>query len=159
MNASGDLRNDSLFEKLWAGHVIEHLDENLDLIYIDRHLLHDLSGPPSLKQLIDQGRTVHSTAKTFAVPDHGVSTEPGRTDESSETNKRFVLPLRNYCRRLGIRLFDLNDDEQGIVHVIGPEQGLTLPGLTVVCGDSHTLPTAPSVPWPGGSAILKLPRF
>jgi 3-isopropylmalate/(R)-2-methylmalate dehydratase large subunit len=138
MNASGELRDDSLFEKLWAGHVIEHLDENIDLLYIDRHWLHDLSGPPSLKQLIDKGMGVHATDQTFAVPDHGVSTEPGRTDELSETNQRFLFPLREYCRNLGIRLFDLNDDEQGIVHVIGPELGLTLPGLSVVCGDSHT---------------------
>jgi 3-isopropylmalate/(R)-2-methylmalate dehydratase large subunit len=138
MKIWNELNNGSLFEKLWAGHVIEHLDENIDLIYIDRHWLHDLSGPPSLKQLIDKGLAVHSTAKTFAVPDHGVSTEPGRTDSASELNKRFLLPLRNYCRNLGIRMFDLNDDEQGIVHVIGPELGLTLPGLSVVCGDSHT---------------------
>lgn len=138
MKISSEIGNDSLFEKLWASHVIEHLGERIDLIYIDRHLLHDLSGPASLKQLKDKGLSVHSTAKTFAVPDHSVSTAPGRSDGSSEADKLFLLPLRRYCRELGIWLFDLDDEEQGIVHVMGPELGITLLGLSIVCGDSHT---------------------
>ncbi|MBI4768239.1 MAG: 3-isopropylmalate dehydratase large subunit [Deltaproteobacteria bacterium] len=131
-------KNDSLFEKLWAGHVIEHLGDDMDLIYIDRHLLHDLSGPASLGQLIEKGLPLHSKAQTYAVPDHSVSTEPGRTADSTEVSKQLLIPLRNYCRELGIRLFDLNNEEQGIVHVIGPELGLTLPGCSIACGDSHT---------------------
>jgi 3-isopropylmalate/(R)-2-methylmalate dehydratase large subunit len=114
-------KNDCLFEKLWAGQVIEHLGDNIDLMYIDRHLLHDLSGPASLGQLIEKGLPLHSKGQTYAVPDHGVSTEPGRTADSTEVSKRLLIPLRHYCRELGIRLFDLNDEEQGIVHVIGPD--------------------------------------
>jgi 3-isopropylmalate/(R)-2-methylmalate dehydratase large subunit len=137
MTDTDDL-NDSLFEKLWASHVIERLGENMDLIYIDRHPLHDQIGTASLKQLMDKGLTVHSAPKTYATPDLSVSTEPGRSDDSSEIQKRSLLTLRTYCQSLGIRLFDLDDLEQGIVQVIGPELGLTLPGLSVACGDSHT---------------------
>jgi len=128
----------SLFDKLWATHLIESLDDGLDLIRIDRHLVHDLSGPSSLKVLSDRGLTVRSPELTFATPDHGVSTEPGRTGGGSPANDKALAVLRRYCDRFGIRLYDLGSEEQGIVHVVGPELGLTLPGLSVVCADSHT---------------------
>jgi 3-isopropylmalate/(R)-2-methylmalate dehydratase large subunit len=128
----------SLFEKLWSSHVVENLGDGLDLLWIDRHLLHDLSGPFSLKALVDKGLRVHAPELTFATPDHGVSTEPGRSDDSSETSRRTLPLFRRLCGELGIRLFDLGSAEQGIVHVVAPELGLTLPGLTIVCGDSHT---------------------
>ncbi len=128
----------SLFEKLWSSHVIEPLGAGVDLIRIDRHLLHDLSGPASLGALREMKRPVHAPELTFATPDHGVATTPGRRDDSSEAGRRMLPVFRHYCRELGIRLFDLDDAEQGIVHVVGPELGLTLPGLSIVCGDSHT---------------------
>jgi 3-isopropylmalate/(R)-2-methylmalate dehydratase large subunit len=128
----------TLFDKLWEPHVIERLGDGIDLVRIDRHLLHDLSGPFSLKALADKGLEVRCPELTFATPDHGVATEPGRTDASTSASARLLPLFRAYCGRFGIRLFDLDDERQGIVHVIGPELGLALPGLTIVCGDSHT---------------------
>ena len=133
-----DAKPESLFDKLWRLHRIDRLGGGMDLIAIDLHLLHDLSGPGALKALRDRGLAVRAPGQTFATPDHGVSTEPGRTDSSSAAGAKALPILRHYCRDLGIRLFDLDCDEQGIVHVIGPELGLTLPGLSIVCGDSHT---------------------
>jgi 3-isopropylmalate/(R)-2-methylmalate dehydratase large subunit len=129
---------ESLFDKLWRVHRVEAVGEGMDLIAIDRHLLHDLSGPGSLKDLTERGLPVHSPRLTFATPGHGVSTVPGRTEEDSLSSRRFLPALRRYCRDLGIQLFDLDSPDQGIVHVIGPKLGLTLPGLSIVCGDSHT---------------------
>jgi 3-isopropylmalate/(R)-2-methylmalate dehydratase large subunit len=128
----------TLFEKLWEPHVIERLGDGIDLLRIDRHLLHDLSGPFSLKALADKGLPVRCPELTFATPDHGVATEPGRTDASAPVSAKLLPLFRQYCQRSGIPLFDLDDERQGIVHVIGPELGLALPGLTIVCGDSHT---------------------
>lgn len=128
----------SLFEKLWDSHRIESLGEGMDLIRIDRHLLHDLSGPSSLRALAQLGLPVRAPELTFATPDHGVSTEPGRLDGGTEANRKALAVLRKYCAQLGVQLFDLGTPEQGIVHVVGPELGLTLPGLSIVCGDSHT---------------------
>jgi 3-isopropylmalate/(R)-2-methylmalate dehydratase large subunit len=132
------MRGRTLFHKLWEPHVIQSLGGGMDLIRIDRHLLHDLSGPFSLKALVDEGLDVRCPELTFATPDHAVATEPGRGDDSTPASARLLPLLREYCARFGIRLFDLGDERQGIVHVIGPELGLALPGLTLVCGDSHT---------------------
>ena len=128
----------SLFEKLWALHRVEELEGARDLIAIDLHLLHDLSGPGALNTLKKRGMAVAAPGQTFAVPDHGVGTMPGRGDDSSEASRKTLQPLRRLCADMGVTLFDLDSEEQGIVHVIGPEQGLTLPGLSIVCGDSHT---------------------
>ena len=128
----------SLFEKLWNLHRVEELEGGRDLIAIDLHLLHDLSGPGALNALLKRGMEVAAPEQTFAVPDHGVGTMPGRGDNSSEASRKTLQPLRHLCAKAGVTLFDLDSDEQGIVHVIGPEQGLTLPGLSIVCGDSHT---------------------
>jgi 3-isopropylmalate/(R)-2-methylmalate dehydratase large subunit len=128
----------TLFAKLWEPHVIESLGEGIDLIRIDRHLLHDLSGPFSLEALRKLNLEVRCPELTFATPDHSVATEPQRTDDSTPASARLLPLLRESCERFGIRLFDLDDERQGIVHVIGPEQGLALPGLTIACGDSHT---------------------
>ena len=129
---------ESLFDKLWRSHVVDTLAEGVDLIAIDLHLLHDLSGPGALRAIMQRGLEVRSPGQTFATPDHGVSTEPGRTDASSEAGRRSLPALRKLCEALGVQLFDLDSAQQGIVHVIGPELGLTLPVLSVVCGDSHT---------------------
>lgn len=128
----------SLFDKLWCGHVVDTLDDGVDLLAIDLHLLHDLSGPGALRALAERGLSVRAPRQTFAVPDHGVATLPGRTDASAEASRRSLPALRKACAAAGITLFDLDSAEQGIVHVIGPELGLTLPGLSIVCGDSHT---------------------
>jgi 3-isopropylmalate/(R)-2-methylmalate dehydratase large subunit len=128
----------TLFDKLWEPHVIESLGEGIDLLRIDRHLLHDLSGPFSLKALAERGLSVRCPELTFATPDHGIATEPGRTDASTPVSKMLLPLFRELCQRFRIQLFDLDDERQGIVHVVGPELGLALPGLTIVCGDSHT---------------------
>jgi len=128
----------TLFDKLWDAHVIEDLGDGLSLIHVDRHLLHDLSGPFSLKSLRDRGLPCANPELTFATPDHGVATEPGRRDESNPNSARLMPLFRKGCEEFGITLFDLGDERQGIVHVVGPEQAITLPGVSVVCGDSHT---------------------
>jgi 3-isopropylmalate/(R)-2-methylmalate dehydratase large subunit len=132
------LESRSLFDKMWDAHRVRALGDGLDLVYVDRHLLHDLSGPASLAALAHRGLRVRRPELTFATPDHGVSTEPGRDASTSPIGARLLPALRRRCREQGIRLFDLEDAEQGIVHVVGPELGLTLPGTTVLCGDSHT---------------------
>jgi 3-isopropylmalate/(R)-2-methylmalate dehydratase large subunit len=128
----------TMFEKVWADHVITPLSEDADLVFIDRHYSHDLSGPFSMKTLAKRSLTCRRPDLTFALPDHGVSTEPGRTDASTSASARMLPIFRRSTSSLGIALFDLDDDRQGIVHVVGPELGLTLPGMLVVCGDSHT---------------------
>jgi 3-isopropylmalate/(R)-2-methylmalate dehydratase large subunit len=128
----------TLFEKLWQPHVIDALGDGIDLIRVDRHFVHDLSGPFSLKALADKGLELRCPELTFATPDHGVATAPGRSTGSTPASARLLPLLRESCERFGVQLFDLDDERQGIVHVIGPELGLTLPGLTIVCGDSHT---------------------
>ncbi len=128
----------TLFDKIWDRHVVADLGQGLSLIYIDRHLLHDLSGARALEEVRELGHAVRRPELAFATPDHTVSTAPGRGDATSERSAKYVPSLRHGCRRSGIRLFDINDASQGIVHVIGPELGLSLPGTTLVCGDSHT---------------------
>jgi 3-isopropylmalate/(R)-2-methylmalate dehydratase large subunit len=128
----------TMFAKVWDQHVVASLADDIDLLYVDRHFLHDLSGPFSMRTLSKRQLPVRRPDLTWALPDHGVSTEPGRTADSSEASAKLLPLFRSSSSDLGIRLFDLDDDEQGIVHVVGPEQGLSLPGTTVVCGDSHT---------------------
>ncbi|MBW2292270.1 MAG: 3-isopropylmalate dehydratase large subunit [Deltaproteobacteria bacterium] len=128
----------TLFDKLWNAHVIEDLGDGLSLLHVDRHLLHDLSGPFSLKSLSERGLACAHPELTFATPDHAVATEPGRHDGSNKNSAKLMPLFRQGCKEFGITLFDLDDERQGIVHVVGPEQGITLPGVSVVCGDSHT---------------------
>jgi 3-isopropylmalate/(R)-2-methylmalate dehydratase large subunit len=128
----------TLVQKIWDAHIVAELGGGLDLLHIDRHLIHDLSGPASLGMLAERGLPVRSPELTFAMPDHTVSTAVGRTDADTGAGRTLVPALRERTHAEGIRLFDLDDPEQGIVHIVGPELGLTLPGVTVVCGDSHT---------------------
>src|SRR5271166_4603961 len=128
----------TLVQKIWDAHIVAELGGGLDLLHIDRHLIHDLSGPASLGMLAERGLSVRSPELTFAMPDHTVSTAVGRTDADTGAGRVLVPALRERTHAEGIRLFDLDDPEQGIVHIVGPELGLTLPGTTVVCGDSHT---------------------
>ncbi|WP_372501502.1 3-isopropylmalate dehydratase large subunit [Tistrella mobilis] len=128
----------SLVDKIWAQHVIRDLGDCWALIHIDRHILHDLSGPPALGKVQAAGRRVSMPGLTFATPDHAVSSRPGRTAASFPPGGRLIEALRDLTAHAGIRLFDLDEDGQGIVHVTAPELGISLPGLTVICGDSHT---------------------
>jgi 3-isopropylmalate/(R)-2-methylmalate dehydratase large subunit len=128
----------TLFDKIWDAHVVRELDDGWSLLHIDRHLLHDLSGPPAMIELRKRGLEVHDPDVVFATPDHLVSTDAGRTIDSNEFGAAMWSALRDDAERSGIRTLDLGSGGQGIVHVTGPEQGIVLPGLIVVCGDSHT---------------------
>jgi 3-isopropylmalate/(R)-2-methylmalate dehydratase large subunit len=128
----------TLFEKCWAPHVVADLSGGYDLLHVDRNLIHDISGGEALKLLAARGLPVHSPGLTFAVPDHAVSSAPGRSETSTAISAKLAPALRQRAEAAGIRYFDVNDPEQGIVHVIGPELGLSLPGLLITCGDSHT---------------------
>ncbi|MCE7798420.1 3-isopropylmalate dehydratase large subunit [Sphingobium sufflavum] len=129
----------TLFDKLWDAHRIATLGEDSDLILIDRILLHERTGGIALKSLEEQGRRVNDPAQVFVTMDHVVDTLPGRTDATiMPTGTQFITATRDAARRAGLTLFDLGDPGQGIVHVISPEQGIILPGLTLVCPDSHT---------------------
>ncbi len=127
----------TLFEKIWQAHVVSDLGDDWALLHVDRTLLHDLSGI-GLKALAEQGQSLANPELIFAMPDHAVSTLPGRTAETFPLGGRFLTTLRTQTAKLGVRLFDLGQVGQGIVHVVGPEMGLVLPGVTVICGDSHT---------------------
>ena len=128
----------TLFHKTWAPHVVADLGDGYALLHVDRNLLHDLSGARGLDETTRRGLSVHSPHLNFSVPDHAVSTLPGRNATTTDISARLAPALREKAAAAGIRHFDVNDPEQGIVHVIGPELGLTLPGLLVTCGDSHT---------------------
>jgi 3-isopropylmalate/(R)-2-methylmalate dehydratase large subunit len=127
----------TLFEKIWRAHEVRDLGGGWSLLHIDRTLLHDLS-VPQMEAVAARGLAFASPELLFATPDHTVSSAPGRTGETYPVGARFVNGLRQASALNGVRLFDLDGGGQGIVHVIGPELGLVLPGLTVICGDSHT---------------------
>jgi len=126
-----------MFEKIWNSHLVHEQDGN-SIIYIDRHLVHEVTSPQAFEGLRLAGRRVLHPEATFAVPDHNVPTENQDQPISDPISALQVETLRQNCREFGITLFDLGDERSGIVHVMGPEQGLTLPGSTIVCGDSHT---------------------
>ncbi len=128
----------TLFDKLWATHVIRDLGDGWALLHIDRHLLHDLSGPPALAEVAARGMALHNPELVFATPDHAMSSQPGRNGLTYAPGGRLWSALRERTRSAGVRLFDLGEPGQGIVHVMGPELGIVLPGLTMICGDSHT---------------------
>lgn len=128
----------TLFDKVWDLHVVQRLPDGWALLHVDRHLLHDLSGTAGLNDLAERGLTVRNPELAFATPDHAVSTAPHRTGETFPGGARLYKGLQLLSGRAGIRLFDLGQPGHGIVHVMGPELGIVLPGMTVVCGDSHT---------------------
>ena len=127
----------TMFEKIWNSHLVYEQDGN-SIIYIDRHLVHEVTSPQAFEGLRLAGRRVLHPEATFAVPDHNIPTENQDQPISDPISALQVETLRQNCREFGITLFDLGDERSGIVHVMGPEQGLTLPGSTIVCGDSHT---------------------
>ncbi|PZQ75013.1 MAG: 3-isopropylmalate dehydratase large subunit [Variovorax paradoxus] len=126
----------TLFNKLWDDHEVDDLGDGFSLLHVDRHLVAD-PGSKALVHMHARGLRVRDPQLTFATPDHTVSTAPGRADQRPNA-LRYLQDLRRETARNGIRLFDLGEPGQGIVHVVGPELGLTLPGSSVVCSDSHT---------------------
>jgi 3-isopropylmalate/(R)-2-methylmalate dehydratase large subunit len=127
---------ETLFHKVWKRHEVAATDE-ATLLYIDRHLVHEVTSPQAFEGLRLAGRKVRRPDLTFATLDHNVPTE-NQLDIREPMSRRQVETLRANCREFGVTLYDINSGRQGIVHVIGPELGLTLPGQTIVCGDSHT---------------------
>ncbi len=127
----------TLFEKVWDRHVVARFPGGGTLIYIDRHLIHEVTSPQAFEGLRLGGRKVRRPDLTFATMDHNVPTDD-RLNIKDPISRAQIETLTRNCKEFGVRLFDLNDERQGIVHIIGPEMGLTLPGTTVVCGDSHT---------------------
>lgn len=129
----------SAFDKLWDEHLVADLGAGTGLVLVDRILLHERTGGIALKALAAAGRRVADRAQVFATMDHVVDTRPGRTDETlMPTGSAFIRETRAAAKAARVTLFDLADPRQGIVHVISPEQGIVLPGLTLVCPDSHT---------------------
>ena len=128
----------TLFAKVWDEHVVERLTPDVDLLHVDRHLLHDLGGGGVIRQLKARGLPVRNPQLCFATPDHIVETRPGRTGGIAVWADDLIAQLREQSLRAGIKLFDVGQDGQGIVHVMGPEVGASLPGTTILCGDSHT---------------------
>jgi len=128
----------TLFEKIWDAHLIDAQPDGTCLLYIDRHLVHEVTSPQAFDGLRANGRKVRRPDATLAVPDHNVPTTDRALGIADETSRIQVETLDRNCAEFGIPLFGINDVRQGIVHVIGPEQGFTLPGMTIVCGDSHT---------------------
>src|SRR3954466_5224994 len=130
-------RGRTLLAKIWDQHVIARIGDDTDLLHVDRHLLHDLGGSRGLLDLKSRNLRVHNPELTFATPDHAISTARGRAG-TSKIGQELLAGLRTETAAAGIAMFDVDEPGQGIVHVIGPELGLSLPGCLIVCGDSHT---------------------
>jgi 3-isopropylmalate/(R)-2-methylmalate dehydratase large subunit len=129
---------ETLFEKIWRTHVVREQPGEPALLYIDLHLVHEVTSPQAFEALRNAGRRVRAVDRTFATQDHNVPTTDRTKPITDPDSALQVETLRRNCRDFGVRLFDLGASEQGIVHVIGPELGLSQPGMTIVCGDSHT---------------------
>ena len=127
----------TLFDKIWDNHEIDKIDDSISLLYIDLHLVHEVTSPQAFESLRLSNRKVRKPDKTFAVPDHNVPTI-NRNKINDELSKKQLEALEKNTKDFEISYFPINDIRQGIVHIIGPEQGLTQPGMTIVCGDSHT---------------------
>ncbi len=129
----------TLYDKIWDAHVAHEADDGTTLLYIDRHLVHEVTSPQAFEGLRLASRKVHAPDKTIAVPDHNVPTTEGRdVFIENEESRIQVEALDTNAREFGLHYYPVTDIRQGIVHIVGPEQGWTLPGMTVVCGDSHT---------------------
>jgi 3-isopropylmalate/(R)-2-methylmalate dehydratase large subunit len=128
----------TLFEKVWEAHLVTEPTGRSPLIYIDLHLVHEVTSPQAFDGLRAAERPVRRPERTVATVDHNVPTEPRGTPITDPIAARQIEALQKNCKEFGVRLFDMDSPEQGIVHVIGPELGLTQPGMTIVCGDSHT---------------------
>jgi len=128
----------TLFDKIWESHVVRAEPDGTTLLYIDRQLVHEVTSPQAFEGLKLSGRRPRRPGATLAVPDHNVPTTDRTMGIADPLSAKQIQTLEENCRDFGITLFGMNDIRQGVVHVIGPEQGFTLPGTTIVCGDSHT---------------------
>src|SRR5947208_12731510 len=128
----------TLFEKLRDQHIVAAPAGQLPLLYVDLHLVHEVTSPQAFDGLRATRRKVRQPARTVATVDHNIPTEPRGTPITDLIAAKQISALQQNCKEFGIRLFDMDSPDQGIVHVIGPELGLTQPGMTIVCGDSHT---------------------
>ena len=128
----------TLFDKIWDAHVVHRQDDGTCLIYIDRHLVHEVTSPQAFEGLRTAGRSVRAPNRTLAVADHNVPTTDRSAGIADEESRIQVEALATNAAEFGVPYFAMEDIRQGIVHVIGPEQGFTQPGMTIVCGDSHT---------------------
>ncbi|MCA8932844.1 MAG: 3-isopropylmalate dehydratase large subunit, partial [Rhodospirillaceae bacterium] len=128
----------TLFDKIWDAHVVHRQEDGTCVLYIDRHLVHEVTSPQAFEGLRMAGRAVRRPDATLAVADHNVPTANRADGIADEDSRIQIETLSRNCAEFGVQLFDMADIRQGIVHIIGPEQGFTLPGTTIVCGDSHT---------------------
>src|SRR3954449_2836809 len=128
----------TLYDKIWNDHLVHEEEEKPSLLYIDLHLIHEVTSPQAFEGLRINRRRVRRPELTFATVDHAIPTKDRNLPFRDPVAAKQVETLRENCREYGIALYDLERPEQGIVHVFGPEQGLTQPGMTIVCGDSHT---------------------
>jgi 3-isopropylmalate/(R)-2-methylmalate dehydratase large subunit len=131
-------RPQTLYDKIWDAHLVDQQDDGTCLLYIDRHLVHEVTSPQAFEGLRMTGRKVRRPDATLAVADHNVPTEGRAQGIADETSRIQVETLAANCAEFGVPYFPLLDIRQGVVHIVGPEQGFTLPGMTIVCGDSHT---------------------
>jgi 3-isopropylmalate/(R)-2-methylmalate dehydratase large subunit len=132
------LKPKTLFDKIWDGHLVRSIKDGPDVLYIDRHYIHEVTSPQAFNGLKERGIPVFRPGKTLATADHNIPTKDQHLQIRDQLSRNQVEKLSENCSKYGIELFGLNHPKNGIVHVIGPELGYTLPGMTIVCGDSHT---------------------
>ena len=128
----------TLYDKIWKEHIVHQQDDGTTLLYVDRHLIHEVTSPQAFEGLRLSKRKVRKPNLTLAVADHNVPTTNRSKGIDDKESKIQVEELEKNCKEFDIKLFGMNDNRQGIVHIIGPEQGFTQPGTIIVCGDSHT---------------------
>lgn len=128
----------NIIDKIWDLHLVQRKEDFPDIISIDLHLLHEVTSPQAFEVLRKRGLPIHALHRTVATVDHNVSTTPDREKLPSLISRDQILALRKNCQDFGVKLWDMGSGKQGIVHIIGPEFGITQPGMTIVCGDSHT---------------------
>src|ERR1700678_2017505 len=128
----------TLFEKIWDAHIVAQPEGRSPILYIDLHLVHEVTSPQAFDGLRAAARKVRQPRRTVATVDHNIPTEPRGTPITDLIAAKQIAALQANCKEFGVRLFDMDSPDQGIVHVIGPDLGLTRPGMTIVCGDSHT---------------------
>ena len=128
----------TIYDKIWNEHLVHQQSDGTSLLFVDRHLIHEVTSPQAFEGLRNSNRKVRQPKLTLAVADHNVPTTDRSKGISDKESKLQVDTLEKNCKEFGVQLFGMNDKRQGIVHIIGPEQGFTQPGTIIVCGDSHT---------------------
>jgi 3-isopropylmalate/(R)-2-methylmalate dehydratase large subunit len=128
----------TMYQKIWDAHLVHDDKDTASILYVDCQLVHEVTSPQAFEGLRVSGRKVRCPQKTFATMDHNVPTKSRDLALASITSIAQMDQLKKNCAEFGVRCFDLNDEDQGVVHIIGPELGITQPGMIIVCGDSHT---------------------